>query len=112
MDYGMISKIEKAKRYAEQRDRISFLSFTVTFDGDNNPHSVMYEGGQWSCDCSFFQSRGVTFDGDNNPHSVMYEGGQWSCDCSFFQSRGVCSHTMALERILAGMLPESAAAQS
>ena len=78
MDYGMVSKIEKAKRYAEQRDRIRFLSFTVTFDGDNNPHSV------------------------------TYEDGQWHCDCSFFRSRGVCSHTMALERVLSGMLPESA----
>lgn len=77
MDYGMISKIEKAKRYAEQRDRIRFTSFTVTFDGDNNPHTV------------------------------TYQDGQWQCDCSFFHSRGVCSHSMALERVLAGMLPET-----
>ena len=77
MDYSMIGKIEKAKRYAEQRDRIRFMSFSVTFDGDNNPHEV------------------------------TYEGGTWHCDCSFFQSRGVCSHTMAMERILAGMLEQS-----
>ena len=77
MDYGMISKIEKAKRYAEQRDRIRFTSFSVTLMGENNPHTV------------------------------TYHEGQWSCDCSFFKSRGVCSHSMALERILAGMLPES-----
>jgi hypothetical protein len=82
MDYGMISKIEKAKRYAEQRDRIRFTSFTVTFDGDNNPHSV------------------------------TYRDGQWQCDCSFFQSRGVCSHSMALERVLAGMLPETVSPKS
>lgn len=77
MDYGMIGKIEKAKRYAEERDRIRFMAFTVTFDGDNNPHTV------------------------------HFESGQWKCDCSFFSTRGVCSHTMALERVLAGMLPES-----
>jgi hypothetical protein len=77
MDHGMIGKIEKAKRYAEQRDRIRFVSFSVTFDGDNNPHTV------------------------------TYNDGQWNCDCSFFKSRRVCSHSMALERILAGMLPES-----
>jgi hypothetical protein len=77
MDYGMIGKIEKAKRYAEERDRIRFVSFSVTFDGDNNPHTT------------------------------TYDNGQWTCDCSFFKSRGVCSHTMALERILADMLPES-----
>lgn len=75
MDYGMISKIEKAKRYAEQRDRIHFNEFQVTIDGENNPHTV------------------------------AYSQGQWECDCSFFKSRGVCSHTMALERVLAEMLP-------
>jgi hypothetical protein len=74
MDYGMISKIEKAKRYAEERDRIKFLSFNVTFDGENNPHMV------------------------------SYNDGAWDCDCSFFKSRGVCSHTMALERILVDMV--------
>jgi hypothetical protein len=81
MDYGMISKIEKAKRYAEQRDRIRFVSFSVTFNGDNNPHTL------------------------------TYHEGQWQCDCGFFGSRGVCSHTMALERILAGMIPDSLSAE-
>jgi len=77
MDYGMIGKIEKAKRYAEQRDRIEFESLEVTFKGENNPHTVRME------------------------HGV------WQCDCDFFQTRGRCSHTMALEYILEGMLPES-----
>jgi hypothetical protein len=75
MDYGMIGKIEKAKRYAEERDRISIEGIRVTFDGENNPHTV------------------------------TFEDGRWSCDCNFFITRGVCSHTMALERILEGMLP-------
>ena len=38
MDYGMIGKIDKAKRYAEERDRFQFNSFSVTVDGANNPH--------------------------------------------------------------------------
>jgi hypothetical protein len=75
MDYGMIGKIEKAKRYAEDRDRIVFEHFKATFDGENNPHSV------------------------------EYIDGAWRCDCDFFLTRSVCSHTMALERILEGMLP-------
>jgi hypothetical protein len=79
MDYGMIGKIEKAKRYAEERDRICFNQFAVTFDGENNPHTV------------------------------TFADGAWTCDCEFFQSRGVCSHTMALERILEGMIPETVA---
>jgi hypothetical protein len=74
MDSGMIGKIQKAKRYAEERERIHFSNFTVTFDGTNNPHTV------------------------------TYEPGQWTCDCDFFQSRGRCSHTMALEMILEGMI--------
>jgi len=77
MDYGMIGKIEKAKRYAEQRDRICIESLTVTFAGENNPHTV------------------------------HLQDGVWQCDCDFFQTRGVCSHTMALERILEGMIPEA-----
>ncbi len=76
MDYGMIGKIEKAKRYAQQRDRIRFESFSVTFEGENNPHTV------------------------------QFQNGEWQCDCDFFQTRGRCSHTMALEIILKGMIPE------
>ena len=77
MDYGMIGKIEKAKRYAAERDRIQVHAFSATFDGENNPHTV------------------------------QYENGQWQCDCDFFLTRRVCSHTMALERILQGMLEGS-----
>ena len=74
MDYGMIGKIEKAKRYAQERNRIHFESFIVTFDGENNPHTV------------------------------QYKGGEWHCDCDFFKTRGRCSHSMALEMILEGMV--------
>ncbi len=75
MDYGMISKIEKAKIYSEERDRIEFESLKVRIQGDNNAD-----------------------------HVVEYHSGDWSCDCGFFGSRGVCSHTMAMERILADMV--------
>jgi len=79
MDYGMIGKIEKAKRYAEERERIHFEAFRATFDGENNPHTV------------------------------EFSQGSWKCDCDFFLTRGVCSHTMALERILDRMLPQTVA---
>jgi len=75
MDYGMIGKIEKAKRYAQERNRFLFEAFTVTIKGENNPHTVKFA--------------------DN----------QWICDCDFFQSRNVCTHTMALEEVLKDMLP-------
>ncbi|HLV43335.1 MAG TPA: SWIM zinc finger family protein [Aggregatilineales bacterium] len=78
MDYGMIGKIEKARRYAQERDRIRFEQFTVTVAGENDSHAV------------------------------YFDRGTWQCDCNFFQSRGVCSHTMAMERVLEGMIPEPA----
>lgn len=78
MDSGLIRKREKAKRYAEQRDRIRVESLTVTFEGDNNPHTV------------------------------KFENQAWVCDCDFFLTRGQCSHTMALEMILEKMIPETA----
>ena len=75
MDYGMIGKIEKAKIYAEERaDRIQFETMRVRIDGDNHAHVV------------------------------EYDNGQWQCDCSFFSSRHVCSHTMAMERVLQNMV--------
>ena len=77
MDYGMIGKIDKARRYAQERERIKFENFKVVLDGRNNSHVV------------------------------EYADGAWTCDCDFFISRRVCSHSMALERILAGMLNES-----
>ena len=79
MDFGMVSKIKKAKRYAEERNRIHFESFTVTFNGDNNPHTV------------------------------HFSNGIWQCDCEFFLTRERCSHTMALEIILENMIPEPVA---
>ncbi|NPV85418.1 MAG: hypothetical protein HPY45_05355 [Anaerolineae bacterium] len=73
MDYGMIGKIEKAKRYAQERHRFHI------------------------------QTMSVTVDGENNAHHVRYENGAWFCDCDFFQTRGRCGHTIALEIILEGM---------
>lgn len=74
MDYGLINKIQKAKRYAEQKERIHFESLTVRFNGDNNPHTV------------------------------QLKEGIWHCDCDFFAARKQCSHTMALEIILEDMI--------
>jgi hypothetical protein len=70
----MIGKIEKAKRYAQERDRMVFERFEVTMKGD---HGI---------------------------YTVSYNEGKWQCGCHFFAGHGVCSHTMALERILRGML--------
>jgi hypothetical protein len=81
MDNAMIGKIEKAKRYAEQPDRVEFVEFNVVFHGENDQHHITF----------------------NN--------GQWSCTCSFFQSRGVCSHTMAMEKIITQKLGSQLASE-
>ncbi len=78
MQSSLIGKIEKAKRYAQETDRITFSELSITFRGNNDSHSTAYRDGKWRCTCDFFAS--------------------W----------GLCSHTMALEKILGNMLPEEA----
>ncbi len=76
MDSGMVGKILKASQYATEPERIRFESFKVTFHGKHDSHTV------------------------------TYDHGKWHCTCDFFRQRGVCSHTMALEKILGVMLSE------
>ena len=78
MQSSLIGKIEKAKRYAEEKDRITFSNLTIQFRGENDNYETSYRDGKWHCTCHFFST--------------------WE----------TCSHTMALEKILAGMLPEEA----
>ena len=75
MDSGMIGKIEKAKRYAEEPTRFQFNSF------------------------------GMTFRGDNNDHEVKFADGRLRCDCEFFLTHDRCGHTMALEILFKDMIP-------
>lgn len=75
MDSSMISKIQKAKKYAEEPERITFESFTATFQGEHGTYTVNYD---------------------------REEG--WQCGCNYFQTRGICSHAMALERLLGVMV--------
>jgi hypothetical protein len=82
MDSGMIGKIQKAKQYAQEPHRLRFEKFEVSFEGNHNNYTVTY-------DC-----------------------GIWHCGCDFFLTRGVCSHTMALEKVLGVMLPKSTAEEA
>ena len=75
----LIGKIEKARRYADERDRrVRFRALTVTVAGENDAHEVQLADGKLTCACDFYAG--------------------W----------GVCSHTMAIERILGPMLPKEA----
>lgn len=79
---SVIGKIEKAKRYAEEKGRVTFQSFVADFKGENDDHRLEY------CD------------------------GNFKCTCDFFAARGFCSHTMALQNILDGMLAAPAVPQA
>ena len=78
MQSSLIGKIEKAKRYAEEKDRVKFAELTVKFRGDNDEYVL------------------------------TFRQGKWTCTCHHFASEGICSHTMALQRILGEMLPTEA----
>jgi hypothetical protein len=78
MHSDLIGKIEKARRYAEEPERIKFDDLAVTFHGGNSNHRIALKEGHWSCDCSFFRG--------------------W----------GTCAHVMAMQRILNPMLTTEA----
>jgi hypothetical protein len=78
MQSSLIGKIEKAKRYAKETDRVTFQDMAVKFRGENSDYDVVYKDGKWRCTCSFFS--------------------KW----------GLCCHTMAMEQILGNMLPPEA----
>lgn len=75
LDSGMINKIQKAKTYAAEPERIHFQRLQVEFDGNNGAHEV------------------------------SFDEGQWRCDCGYFRTHHTCSHTMAMERVLGVMAP-------
>ena len=78
MRSSLIGKIEKAKRYAQEPDRVTLSGLTAEFRGDNNNYRLSYVDGKWQCGCYFFS--------------------QW----------GTCSHIMALQQMLANMLSKEA----
>jgi hypothetical protein len=78
MQSSLIGKIEKAKLYAQETERISFSEFSVKFRGEHDTYTTEYKEGKWHCSCHFFSN--------------------W----------GLCSHTMALQKVLDNMLPKEA----
>ncbi|MGA2367966.1 MAG: hypothetical protein ABSF74_05285 [Dehalococcoidia bacterium] len=76
MQSSLIGKIEKAKRYAEEPERVAISDFTAEFRGENDSHILGLSGGKWHCNCHFFI--------------------QW----------GECVHIMTLQRLLGKMLPQ------
>jgi hypothetical protein len=80
MNSSMISKIEKAHRYAQEPDRIKFQELKATFHGGHDDYSVTLIDEHWSCTCHTFETHAI----------------------------GTCSHIMALQEILESMLTSDA----
>jgi hypothetical protein len=78
MHSDLISKIEKARQYAQEPERISIDTLQATFKGGNNDHVI------------------------------TIRDGVWQCDCDFFRTHTTCAHVMAMQKILAPMLSERA----
>jgi hypothetical protein len=78
MNSSLISKIEKAKRYAAEPERVRFRSLDVEFRGDNDAHRV------------------------------KLETETWDCTCDYFSVHKICAHVMALERLFADHLSDEA----
>jgi hypothetical protein len=83
MDTGLVSRIIKARQYAQERERVEFTLFTAKFKGEHNTYQVNYDDGQWRCTCE---------------EAVR---------------TGVCSHIMAMEKILGdSVMPAATAKQA
>lgn len=156
MDASMINKIQKAKEYAQEPERVTFDTLTLEFRGDNNTYTVSLGPDGWSCTCPGFQKYGIcphimslekifkpmlkraplpyapgqnivsdvkkakryseeperirivsfeaTFNGDNKVQHVSYDNGRWNSTSSYFKTHGVGAFTMAMERMLSGMV--------
>ena len=76
MQSSLIGKVQKAKQYAQEPERVRFESFSIAFSGENGDHAVTYDHGKWNCSCHFFAG--------------------WE----------ICCHTMAVERLLGVMVSD------
>lgn len=73
---SLISMVEKAKRYADEPERIVFRELEVDFRGNNDSHKV------------------------------KLRGDEWSCECDHFKAHQLCAHVMTLQRLFAANIPE------
>ncbi|MFP4439508.1 MAG: hypothetical protein ACLFVO_19875 [Chloroflexaceae bacterium] len=75
MHSDLIGKIEKARRYAQEPERLEISELKMSVRGDND-----------------------------TTHNVTLSDGSWDCTCSFFHTWGTCAHVMAAQRLLTPVL--------
>ena len=74
---SLIGKVQKAQLYAQEKERVIISSLKATFQGEHDSYEI------------------------------RYDEGAWHCSCKHFGEDGFCSHTMAVEKMMEGMVPQS-----
>ena len=80
MNSGMIGKIDKAHRYANEPERMQITTFSAKFHGSHDEYDVSLDERGWHCSCHTFEAH-------------VLES---------------CPHVMAAQLILAPMLSDEA----
>lgn len=52
MDSRLISKLEKARRYADEPERVEIQEYTLHFKGEHSTHTIRFQDGEARCSCS------------------------------------------------------------
>ncbi|MEI7744831.1 MAG: hypothetical protein WCK58_13920 [Chloroflexota bacterium] len=63
MQSTIVTKAEKAHRYAQEPDRLRISVIEATFEAGGGSHVLRLDGDRWTCDCEFAVAHGVC------PHS-------------------------------------------
>ena len=59
MQSTIVTKAEKAHRYAQEPDRLHITALEATFEAGGGTHVIGLRDGAWTCDCDFFRTSGV-----------------------------------------------------
>ena len=74
MNPALVRKMQKAKDYAVQPERVNLTQCKITLKGRNDDHEL------------------------------LFDSGTWICSCKFFTRQHTCSHVMAMQIMLDGMV--------
>lgn len=163
MHSALIGKIDKARRYAQEPERVGIGSLAARFRGGHDDYTLTLADGQWGCTCNSFAHFGccahimavqrllavmlppsaqyeqmtwtadpgssiigklekarryvnepqrfalaaldATFQGGTDAHPISLRDERWNCACHAFDEREGCAHVIAVQRLLAEMLP-------
>jgi hypothetical protein len=59
MQSTIVTKAEKAHRYAQEPDRMRITALSATFEAGGGQHVLVLGPDGWTCDCDFASLHGV-----------------------------------------------------